>query len=255
MILHIENCPFCGSENVKPYEHITEPTDSYCQCADCGTIGPSGKEPSKESAIAAWNLRAALQAQQGEAKDARQAESIDLAQRNAELVLVLQQAENYIGTYGVEDDGETLTRQALPVLRQVQAAIRSQKAQRPTAAPAIDQDAKDAPAPATLSDEQIIKIAQESRPSIEIDNWTVAFARAILAAAGSSQGQDGALAQVMAEEYEGGTTFNGPENLSGEIHLHYQSPSAAEAAFEAITAAIDAALAAKGSTQTNERKT
>lgn len=72
MILHIENCPFCGSENVKPYEHITEPTDSYCQCADCGTIGPSGKEPSKESAIAAWNLRAALQAQQGEAKDVRQ---------------------------------------------------------------------------------------------------------------------------------------------------------------------------------------
>jgi Lar family restriction alleviation protein len=70
MSMHIENCPFCGSANVKPYEHINEPTDSYCQCADCGTIGPSGKESSKDSAIVAWNLRAALQAQQGEAKDA-----------------------------------------------------------------------------------------------------------------------------------------------------------------------------------------
>lgn len=72
MSTHIENCPFCGGASIKPYEYINEPTDSYCQCADCGTIGPSGKEASKESAVAAWNRRAALHAQQGEAKDVRQ---------------------------------------------------------------------------------------------------------------------------------------------------------------------------------------
>jgi Lar family restriction alleviation protein len=52
-------CPFCGSENVKAHVYsailaIDEP-DAYCQCGDCSTTGPNGKD--EASAIASWNRR------------------------------------------------------------------------------------------------------------------------------------------------------------------------------------------------------
>jgi Lar family restriction alleviation protein len=58
----LKPCPFCGSVDIKPYTYITEQTDAFCQCRDCGSIGPTGPSATTEAAIAAWNRRSAAPA-------------------------------------------------------------------------------------------------------------------------------------------------------------------------------------------------
>jgi Lar family restriction alleviation protein len=174
--MHIENCPFCGSANVKPYEHINEPTDSYCQCADCGTIGPSGKESSKDSAIAAWNLRAALQAQQGEAKVSASVSVTPLytaLQVDAPEPATLSKSQIDAIVYQCRQSGSDTT-------YDIVAACLAAAAPVP---------------PATLSDEQVIEqvtdlvgLGHGAWDMVDGAELVQAF-RTVLDAAGSSQGQ------------------------------------------------------------------
>ena len=53
----LKNCPFCGDNNVKPYNLLGRDTDYVVACCniDCGAEGPD--KDTEEAAIKAWNTR------------------------------------------------------------------------------------------------------------------------------------------------------------------------------------------------------
>ena len=53
----LKNCPFCGDNNVKPYNLLGQDTDYAVACCniDCGAEGPD--KDTEEAAIKAWNTR------------------------------------------------------------------------------------------------------------------------------------------------------------------------------------------------------
>lgn len=53
---NILNCPFCGSNNVKPEPWLGTTNIYSVLCKDCGTRGPVS-EINKQDAIVRWNKR------------------------------------------------------------------------------------------------------------------------------------------------------------------------------------------------------
>ena len=56
--MELKNCPFCGDNNVKPYNLLVRDTDYAVACCniDCGAEGPD--KDTEDAAIKAWNTRA-----------------------------------------------------------------------------------------------------------------------------------------------------------------------------------------------------
>jgi hypothetical protein len=102
------------------------------------------------------------------------------------------------------------------------------------------------PAPADSAPMQPAESAILTR---QVSEWRKEVARLQdLIGAATGQADSAAerdAARAIAAGYEGGTMIHDPTELGSEIHLHYTNRPEAEAAFEAITNLIDAAMQQK----------
>lgn len=245
-------CPFCDHKLLMPHVHSRRAKTSggyhhFVRCPRCHTEGPRSLG-STDDAIIAWNRRTAASAEQTDVptgwKMVPVSPTLEILEAGARSIIDGQDGRP--GTSWADESGMAYA---------AMLAAAPQPPQQPSAAPESEQKpyawatskglyrrrdeipAAELPpfytpvalyavlytaAPATLSDEQILAIQTQHIPKHGWSTNGIAFARALLAAAGNSQSQ--AARDVLAERarqvnVEGWTTAHDDQYQNDELSL------------------------------------